>query len=441
MDNCIGLRREDKNEWERRVVLSPTDVKELVDQGIRIKVESFPRRAFGDESYSEAGAEVVDSVRDCELVLGVKEMPLEYFREGGAYMFFSHTIKGQSYNMEMLRRLRDLHCTLIDYELVTDEKGRRLIFFSHHAGLVGMTDSLWTLGRRWQALGVETPLLHLEPAHHYADLSELKSAVKAVGREIETVGFPAQISPVTIGILGYGRVSQGAQEILELIPHRVVSPDELEGYVAAQSGPAHEVVMVVYREEHLVENTREGETFELQDYYDHPEHYRSIFEPHLENLSLLVNAIYWEERYPRFADRDTLQRLFARGRPRLVAVGDITCDVDGSLACTVRETEPGDPVYVYDPATGTASSGFVGDGLAVLAVGNLPSELPVEASAHFGRALRPFIPALAASDLSAELETAGLPDPIRRAVILWKGEFSPACRSMAEFLNPAADAG
>ena len=436
MSNCIGLRREDKNEWERRVVLSPNDVKDLIDEGMRIEIESFPRRAFSDEAYAAAGAKMTDSVRHCDLVLGVKEMPLDFFRENGAYMFFSHTIKGQSYNMKMLSRLRELNCTLLDYELVTDEEGRRLIFFSHHAGLVGMTDSLWTLGQRLKTLGIETPLLDLSPAHRYSDLIALKNAVKTLGKRIENEGFPAEISPVTVGILGYGRVSQGAQEILELLPHTQVLPSELDSYVSSHPGPAHELATVIFHEEHLVEKVRGEGGFQLQDYYDHPENYQSIFEPQLKNLTLLVNAIYWEERYPRFADVETLRRLFSdSGSPKLVAIGDITCDVNGSLACTVRETEPGDPVYVYNPETGTAPRGFSGDGLAVLAVGNLPCELPVEASAHFGLALHPLLPALGEVDLQAQFDKAQLPGPIRRAIILWKGEFSPHCRYMAAFLD------
>ena len=125
MANRIGLRREDKNEWERRVVLGPEEVKELGSAGVPIVVESFDRRAFPDADYAAAGAEVTDSVRDCEVVLGVKEMPLSAFREGGAYGFFSHTIKGQPHNMAMLKDLVEKNCTLFDYELITDDEGRR----------------------------------------------------------------------------------------------------------------------------------------------------------------------------------------------------------------------------------------------------------------------------------------------------------------------------
>lgn len=436
MSHRLGLRKEDKNEWERRVVLTPEDVRDLLAEGVSIEVESFPRRAFSDEKYQEVGARVVESVRGCDIVLGVKEMPLPFFRENGTYMFFSHTIKGQSYNMPLLAKLKELHCTLLDYELVTDEEGRRLIFFSHHAGLVGMTDSLWMLGRRLEVLGHATPFLRLSPSHAYADLSALKQAVKEVGEEIAAQGLPQEVCPLTVGILGYGRVSSGAQEILELLPHTEIAPNELEEWVQSNEGTRTRLGKVVFKEEHLVQPRQEERSFELEDYYQHPEGYRSIFEPHLRNLSLLVNAIYWEERYPRFADADTLRRLFSeKPAPKLIAVGDITCDIDGSLACTVRETEPGDPAYVYDPHTTLAPSGFRGDGLQVLAVGNLPSELPVEASTSFGHSLRPYLPALAEVNLRASFADADIPGPLRRAVILWRGEFTPHCRYMEKFLK------
>jgi alpha-aminoadipic semialdehyde synthase len=431
----IGLRKEDKNEWERRVVLTPQDAGRLRASGLSIVAESFPRRSYPDRSYVDAGVPVVESVADCDLILGVKEMPKGYFREGGAYMFFSHTIKGQPYNMAMLAELVEKKCTLLDYELVTDDEGRRLIFFSYHAGLVGMTDSLWMLGRRLQALGHESPLLELQPAHAYRDLDALKAAVAQVGERIADEGLPAAMGPWTVGILGYGRVAQGAQEILQLLPHVKVSPEELPRWCAANAGRNRDLGMVVYREEHLVERT-DGSAFELQDYYQNPGNYRAIFAPHLPYLSLLVNAIYWDKRYPRFADADTLRALFASPQaPKLLAVGDITCDMDGSLACTIKETGPGDPVYLYQPEDRSIRMGFEGSGLEVLAVGNLPCELPVEASAHFSQALSPFLPHLAGADLGAAFEEAGLPGPMERATILWRGQFTPHCAHMAKYLD------
>jgi alpha-aminoadipic semialdehyde synthase len=435
--NTIGLRLEDKNAFERRVALTPGAVAELAAEGVEIKVERFARRAFADEAYEEAGATLVDDARDCDLLLGIKEMPKQgYFREGGAYVFFSHTIKGQSFNMKMLGDLVDKGCTLFDYETVTDEQGRRLIFFGRYAGLAGMIDTLWTLGQRLRVLGHETPLLDVRPAHQYDDLEAAEASVAAVGRRVAAEGLPEPLRPVVIGFAGYGNVSSGAQEIFDLLPHVEVAPDELADFVAQNRGLADRLAKVVYKEEHLVRHKDPSREFELQDYYRSGGDYESIFEPHHRLLTALVNGIYWDERYPKLADADQLRRLFAGSeRPRLLVVGDITCDVDGSLACTVRDTEPGDPVYVYDPATREAPSGFEGLGLAVMAVGNLPCELPREASATFSEALLPYMPALARTDLSATFDEAVLPEPIRRSAILWQGRFTPDFEYMSEYLR------
>lgn len=435
MRNKIGIRIEDKNVWERRVAVVPTDMKKLVAEGLGFEVERFERRAFPDSEYRAAGAEIVDDVRGCDMVLGIKEMPLGYFREGGAYMSFSHTIKGQSYNMEMLREMVDKKITLLDYETVTDDQGRRLIFFGRYAGLAGMIDTLWTLGRRLETLGHATPFLDVKPAHSYADLEAARAAISAVGSRLAEEGLPADLCPLTVGITGYGHVSQGAQEILDLLPSVEVSPGDLADFVAKNGDLVNKVAKVVYREEHLVAPRDPAREFELQFYYDNGEEHRSIFEPHLSMLTVLVNGIYWDDRYPKLADADQLRKLFAGASPKLTVVGDITCDVDGSLACTMRDTEPGDPVYVYEPETRETPSGFEGHGLAVMAVGNLPCELPVEASRTFSEALTPFLPRMANADLEGDFDSAGLPEPIKRSVILWKGEFTPAYRYMQDFLR------
>jgi alpha-aminoadipic semialdehyde synthase len=154
-------------------------------------------------------------------------------------------------------------------------------------------------------------------------------------------------------------------------------------------------------------------------------------------LTVLINGIYWDERYPKLADAGQISDLSVRGKPlRLLVVGDITCDVDGSLACTVRDTDSGDPSYVYDPQSRSATSGFAGSGLAVMAVGNLPCELPREASETFSAALMPFMHQIATVDWRhAEFDKVSLPDPIKRSIILWRGEFTPRYEYMREFLT------
>ncbi|MBN2798181.1 MAG: hypothetical protein JXX28_03470 [Deltaproteobacteria bacterium] len=435
MKNRIGIRLEDKNPWERRVALTPEDAAKLISRGLDLTVEPFDRRAFPDQAYAEAGARISHEAVDADLVIGIKEMPTDLFKAGKAYLFFSHTIKGQPYNMDMLRRLMDLSCTLFDYETITDEGGQRLVAFGRHAGLAGMVDTLWTLGHRLVALGHPTPLSELRPTHEYADATEAMAAVARAGEALlAEASWPAEITPLVIGITGYGRVAGGAWEILEHLPHTKVSPDALEARVAEGR---REILAVEFREEHLVEPHAPDESFDLQDYYTRgKEGYTSILDQHLPHLTVLVNGIYWEERFPRLAGVKVLRKLFHGASPRLLAVGDISCDVDGSLACTVRDTMPGDPVYVYDPHTGDAPSGLVAEGLAVMAVTNLPTELPVDASRAFSQALTPLIPGLADADLSAAtVEEAGLPGPMQRAAILWRGQLTAPYAYMAEFLT------
>jgi len=433
----IGLRREDKNEWETRVALTPAAVKRLSREGVDVCVQRFPRRAFPDSDYESADATLVDDIVDCDLVLGIKEMPPSLFRQDGAYMFFSHTIKGQPHNMKMLAELVEKRCTLLDYETVVNEKRQRLIFFGRFAGIAGTVDTLWTLGQRLESLGTTTPLSQLQPCHQYRDLEAVRQAIMQTGDQLAKEGLPAFMAPPVIGITGYGHVSQGAQEIVDLLPHVEVSPSELPNFVAANRSIADKVIKVVYQEQDLVEPIGSDRAFNLQDYYDHGEDYKSRFEPHLELLTVLINGIYWDERYPKLADQDQLRALFSGGeRPRLLAVGDITCDVDGSLACTVRDTDPGDPSYVYDPHTRNATSGFVEPGLAVMAVGNLPCELPREASETFSEALAPYMKQMAAADwLQDDFNQVSLPEPIRRSVILWRGEFTPDYEHMADYLK------
>jgi alpha-aminoadipic semialdehyde synthase len=363
-------------------------------------------------------------------------MPTRVFRDGGRYVFFSHTMKGQEYNMAMLAELVRHGCTLVDYECVKDAEGRRLIFFSRHAGTVGMLDSLWTLGQRYAALGHDTPLAELMPTHRYDGKEAALSAVDAVAERIASEGLPVELCPLVIGITGGGNVAAGAREVFGRLPIEEIAPAELESWVQRNAQLRDRIGIVQLDGGDLVENAIEPGPFEWQHYFDHPERYRSRTAPWLSHLSMLVHGIYWDDRYPVLVTRDDFAKLFEGGvTPKLQVIGDITCDVDGSLASTVRDTQPGDPVYVYDPRRDTAPSGFGGEGIAVMAVGNLPAELPIEASGTFSGALEQFIPAMAAAKLDGSLEESGLPDPIRRAVILWRGEFAPDFAAMREYLD------
>jgi alpha-aminoadipic semialdehyde synthase len=175
--------------------------------------------------------------------------------------------------------------------------------------------------------------------------------------------------------------------------------------------------------------------FELRDYYANPERFESIFETYLPHLTVLVNCIYWDARYPRLVTKDWVHKAWNKdSKPKLKVIGDISCDIEGSIECTTRATEPGDPVYTYLAGDGRVASGWEGEGPVIMAVDTLPSELPREASTSFGEMLMPFVPAIAQADFSASFDHLDLPEPIRRSVIVHRGEFTPDYKYMEKFL-------
>ncbi|MGD8626678.1 MAG: bifunctional lysine ketoglutarate reductase /saccharopine dehydrogenase family protein [Anaerolineae bacterium] len=435
MTALIGIRHEDKSEWERRVPVIPDDAATLQKEGVQVVVQASPTRAYRDEEFAAAGIHVRPDLSDCPVIFGIKEMPKDFFQPDKTYVFFAHVIKGQPYNMPMLRRLLDLGCSLIDYERVVDDKDRRLIFFGWHAGVAGMIDTLWAMGRRLAWEGIANPFDPLRLTHQYRDLDEARAALARVKEQIETEGLPPEVTPFVVGVAGYGNVSRGAQEMLDLLPTVEIEPEDLASLAAGDGASRHQIYKVVFKEWHMVEPASPGVEFELQDYYHHPEKYRGVFARYLPHLSVLVNAIYWTEDYPRLVTKRDIARLYAQGQPRLRVIGDISCDVEGAIECTVKSTEPGDPVFVYDPASGTVADGYEGPGVVVMAVDILPSELPREASAYFSGVLQPYIPAIAHCDYTQPFETCDLPPEIKRAVIAYRGELTPEYHYIREYLE------
>jgi len=413
----IGIRREDKNRWERRVPLTPEHVAELVQEdGFSVALQPSPLRIFPDQDYRAAGATVQEDLSGCRLVLGVKEVPPELLLPQKPYMFFSHTAKGQVYNMPLLRRVLELGCTLMDYEMIADDAGRRLIFFGRHAGYAGMVDALWALGRRMRAEGFETSFAALRPSHTYGSVPEAAEFIGAVvGRRIRQEGLNPALHPLVVGFTGGGNVSQGAQEILSHLPTVEVDPEELPSLAEATRLSRKAVYKTVFRRRH-----------------------REDFSRHLPYLTVLVNGIYWEPTEPRLVTRVSLQRLWSdSAAPRLRVIADISCDVEGSIEATVRATSPDDPVFVYDPATAEATSGVRGRGPVIMAVDNLPAEFPRDATEHFGDSLYPLLEQLVRADFTADFEHLRLPPPVCGAVIAHRGQLAPRYRYLAEAVEKA----
>ena len=429
----IGIRREDKNEFERRTPLIPEHVARLTtEHGIDVVVQPSPIRAFPDEDYAQAGARVQEDLTGCDAVFAVKEIPESMFVPGKTYIYFSHTIKGQKGNMPMLRTLMQRGCQLIDYEKITDHVDRRLIFFGRHAGLVGMINTFWALGLKLAAQGIETPFLDIRQCRHYRDLPEAMEIMDYVGRRIEAEGLPDKIGPLVVGFAGYGNVSRGAQEVFDVLPFEKVAPENIDRIgqfskalaILHSDNPNNRLYKVVFKEADMVRPRDSKYVFALQDYYDHPDRYCSRFNEYLPHLTVLVNAIYWESRYPRLVTNEYLRKAHAEGTLSLQAIGDISCDPLGAVECNTHSTDSGEPIYTVHPESGAEQVGAEGEGPVILATDNLPCELPRESSTDFSKVLVRFVPAIAEMSVAGTLEESGLPAEIQRAAVVWRGELT-----------------
>jgi alanine dehydrogenase len=433
----IGIRQEQKILKEKRAPLIPSHVRELIDKySLDIRIQSSSFRIFADEDYHREGARISDDLSDCGIILSIKEIPLSHILPDKVYLFFSHTTKGQPQNMPMLKRLMERRCTLIDYEKIVDDKGRRLVFFGKQAGLAGMIDSLWALGQRLRQEGVRNPFSRIRHTPRYLSLVEAEEEVRKVGWEIKEKGLSSGLAPLVCGITGYGHSSQGAQEIFSLLPVEHIAPEELPRFFKNKNYSASRVYQVVFKEEDMVEPRPGHGPFELQDYYDRPRNYKPRLSSYLPYLTMLVNCIYWSPKYPKFVTAAALRRLYGGKKPpRLRVIGDVSCDINGSIESTVKATHLQNPVYVFDPKRRKTHDGFKGRGPVVMSVYNLPAEIPLESSVFFSRVLKDFMPGLAAADFGRNFEDCRLPDPLKKAVILFRGEFTPDYRYMTQFLG------
>jgi hypothetical protein len=429
----LGIIKETKNQWERRVPLNPAAVKELVDLGYLVTIQPSDIRIYKNDEYAAVGADLNDDLSNCDLIMGVKEIPLKSVIPGKPHLFFSHTIKGQDYNMPLLQHFLDTRSTLMDYERIIDGGGRRLVFFGKFAGNAGMVDALWAAGQRYfQEYGMETPFLKVRQSYQYESLTQCLRELKEIGKEISEDGLPAEICPFNICLLGYGNVSIGCQEILSSFPVEMVEPDSLaELEVSHRSDTLY---LSVFKEKHLVER-KDGAPFDLRDYFVHGKEYKFKMEEYLPFCSMYMSAIYWAPGYPVFLKNEELGRMQKEGQSKLVMIGDITCDIDGSVQATHKVTMPDNPVFIYNPATDKITDGFKGGGFAVCAIDNLPCEFSKEASDFFSDALMPFTKAMLDNDYSQPIALSALPEEIKPACLAHQGKLEPGYDYLEKFLN------
>jgi len=432
----IGIRRADKNKWEKRTPLIPDDLKYLKEKyDIQTLVQPSEIRAYTNDQYAAVGAEVIEDIHSATAIFAVKEIPLHFYREGKTYIFFSHTIKGQSYNMPLLKKMMELKCNLIDYERIVDESNRRLIFFGKYAGIAGMVETLHALGQKLKLKGYKTPLERIKQAYQYDSIEEATKVLKEIGSEIKSEGINEELQPLVVGFAGYGNVSKGAQEIFDLLPVKSIQPKELANLKHIPKDElSKNLFKVVFKEEDLVK-PKEGK-FQLQDYYDNPEKYEGKFEKYIPYLSVIVNCIYWANRYPRLVTKNFLRSdKYLKPKQKLMVIGDISIDVNGAIEITNKATDPGNAFYTYQPDKDKYEDGIQKDGITIMAVDNLPCEFPRESSKEFSSVLRNFVFEIVNEDFNKPFEELSLSYPIKKALILQNGELTKDYLYLKKYLN------
>ena len=398
----IGLLREGRTPPDRRVALTPKKCVELQDAypGLRVRVQPSPHRAFSDQEYRDLGIEVSEDMAACDLLLGVKEVPVAWLRPGQTYCFFSHTIKQQPSNKQLLQTVLREHITLIDYELLTNAAGQRVVAFGHWAGIVGAYNGLLTYGRKHG-------LFALKPAWQCVDMEDMEEEFFKVKR----------LPPIKIAITGSGRVAQGAVEVLGRMGIRRVS---VYDYLYLDF---HEPVYTQLCSSDY-NRRRDGRVWDTANFHQEPAAYESTFGKFLPVTDLLIACAYWDPAAPRlFTEADTQRADF-----KLNTIADVTCDVDGSIPLTRRSSTIAEPAFDYNPATGQLAAAYSQPAnITVMAVDNLPCELPRNASRDFGRQLLDqLFPALLGGD------PAGM---LARATIASGGQLQPRFQYLADYVR------
>lgn len=357
----IGLIREGKTPPDKRVPFTPAQAEEIEQRFPTAKIicQESTYRCYQDDEYRALNIEISKDMSECDILMGIKEVPIDSLLENKTYLIFSHTIKKQPHNKKLLQAVLKKNIRLIDYEALKDYQGNRLVAFGRFAGIVGAYNGLWTYGKRYQ-------LFSIRRAYQCFDINDLKLELRKV-----------KLPPIKIILTGAGRVGKGAMETLDTAGIRKVNPhnfltkeyDEAV-YTQLASADYHERI--------------EGGHFNREEFHLHPERYQSHFLKFTKVAQLLMAGAFWNPRAPvLFTRQDMLSPEF-----KIKVIADITCDINGSVPCTKRASTIPDPLYDYDSVTDTVMAPLSGDAfVTVMAVDNLPCELPRSASEEFGRDL------------------------------------------------------
>jgi saccharopine dehydrogenase (NAD+, L-lysine-forming) len=395
----IGLIREGKVPADNRVALTPAQCKWLVKHfpDIRVQVQSSPHRCFTDEEYRRAGMEVTEDLGDCNLLLGIKEIPVTQLIAGKQYFFFSHTRKKQPHNKSLMQAMVEKKITLVDYECLEHEDGQRIIGFGFFAGIVGAHNGIMAYGNR-------------TGAYHLGRVAEVKDY-----RELIHTYFGLKLPRLKIAVTGSGRVAHGILEIMNLMDVQEVEPEE---YLQRE----FEYPVYVHLKGGDLYRHKETGKYQRADFHLHADQYVCVFEDFCAHTDILMNGVYWEPGIPRLFAMETLQRTDFR----IQTIADITDDRCGSVPCNLGDATIDSPVYGVDKLSGRQTKPYLADSVDIMAVGNLPNELPRDASRYFGEQLIKYV----LDDIRR-----GSSPAIERATILKEGRLTPPFTYLSDYAD------
>lgn len=393
----IGLIREGKIPADNRVALTPSQCKWLQKNapGIKIVVQTCAIRCFSDREYQLAGVQVQEDMNECDVLFGIKEVPLAMLLPGKTYLFFSHTKKKQLHNRGLFRALMDKAITLIDYECLEHDDGQRIIGFGFFAGIVGAHNGIMAYGKR-------TGLFELDRVYKQNNFREL----------IHTY-FGLRLPNVKIAVTGSGRVTHGILEIMNLLGIHEVEPDEY--LVRRFSYP----VYTQLKGGDLYRNHLTG-SYNREEFHASPGKYECLFMPYAEQTDILMNGVYWDASYPRLFEKLDI----AADNFIIQTIADITDDANGSVPVNLGDQTIENPVYGVHRITHEKTAPYLPGSIDVIAVGNLPNELPRDASRYFGEQLIKYV----LEDL-----TKGGSAIINRATMLKQGKLTTGFGYLEEY--------
>lgn len=359
----IGLIKEGKIPHDNRVAFTPAQCRFLSEQkGIEVVVETSDIRCFKDQEYADAGIRVVSDLSDCDILFGIKEVPVPMLIPEKTYFFFSHTKKLQPYNQALFQAVIEKKITLIDYENLEHENGTRLLGFGYFAGIVGAHNGILAYGRR-------TRKYHLDRIYEKFDYRELISSY-----------FGLKLPNIRVVVTGSGRVAHGILEIMNLMGMHEVEPDKY----LEDSFPYP--VYTNLNGADLFKNIRSGK-YNREEFHEHPERYQSLFGKYLDCTDILLNGIFWKQGMPRLFEKEDI----AAYNFKIETISDITDDKFGSVPCNLGDVTIEEMVYGVDKMSEEKTEPYLPGSVDILAVGNLPNELPRDASHYFGEQLIKFI--------------------------------------------------